>query len=187
MEREDVPAVRQMLEKYLRKFEIAPMFETDEEVEHWFYSASERATQESADSAPNKDAVMYSFVVEDPKTHAITDFISFFNLPSSVIGNPMHSVLKAAYLFYYVPCDRPDVVVSQETVNQRKAKAKKENKGEEGPSTKQIREELFEEEYRKRLCELVRNVLILANQVCLCCCLSLHNGRLTIYPLSAIV
>lgn len=34
-------------------------------------------------------------------TKKITDFFSFFSLPSSVIGNTKHSVLDAAYLYYY--------------------------------------------------------------------------------------
>ena len=31
----------------------------------------------------------------------ITDFFSFFSLPSSVINHPNHHILEAAYLFYY--------------------------------------------------------------------------------------
>ena len=35
------------------------------------------------------------------KTKKITDFFSFYYLPSSVIGNPTHKTINAAYLFYY--------------------------------------------------------------------------------------
>lgn len=39
---------------------------------------------------------------QDPKTREVTDFFSFFSLPSTVIGNPKgHSILEAAYLYYY--------------------------------------------------------------------------------------
>lgn len=31
----------------------------------------------------------------------MTDFISFFSLPSTVINHPKHDTLEAAYLFYY--------------------------------------------------------------------------------------
>ena len=31
----------------------------------------------------------------------ITDFFSFYDLESSVINNPRHSFIRAAYLFYY--------------------------------------------------------------------------------------
>lgn len=35
----------------------------------------------------------------------MTDFISFYNLPSSVLQNKDHSTLNVAYLYYYVPKD----------------------------------------------------------------------------------
>ena len=38
---------------------------------------------------------------QNPETKKITDMFSFYSLPSSVIGNPKHSILNAAYLFYY--------------------------------------------------------------------------------------
>lgn len=39
--------------------------------------------------------------IQHPETHKITDFFSFYSLPSTVINNPKHSLLEAAYLFYY--------------------------------------------------------------------------------------
>lgn len=33
----------------------------------------------------------------------MTDFISYYHLPSSVSGNPQHQMVNAAYLFYYAP------------------------------------------------------------------------------------
>ncbi|RSH90742.1 glycylpeptide N-tetradecanoyltransferase [Saitozyma podzolica] len=38
---------------------------------------------------------------QDPTTHLITDFISFYSLPSSIMKHKKHDVLNAAYLFYY--------------------------------------------------------------------------------------
>ncbi len=38
---------------------------------------------------------------QDPDTHEITDFFSFYSLPSSIIGSIQHPVLQAAYLYYY--------------------------------------------------------------------------------------
>lgn len=38
---------------------------------------------------------------QNPDTHQITDFFSFYSLASTVIKNPKHSILEAAYLFYY--------------------------------------------------------------------------------------
>ncbi|KAG2183228.1 hypothetical protein INT43_006232 [Umbelopsis isabellina] len=86
MKAEDAPQVKELANKYLSKFDVAPVFETDDDVCHWLL--------------PTKD-VVWSYVVEDPKTHKITDFFSFYTLPSSVIGNAKHSSLNAAYMFYY--------------------------------------------------------------------------------------
>lgn len=33
----------------------------------------------------------------------ITDFVSFYSLPSSIIGHYKYKSIKAAYLFYYAP------------------------------------------------------------------------------------
>ncbi|KAF8949877.1 glycylpeptide N-tetradecanoyltransferase, partial [Entomortierella lignicola] len=37
----------------------------------------------------------------NPESKEITDFFSFYSLPSTVINNPTHSTLNAAYSFYY--------------------------------------------------------------------------------------
>ena len=48
-----------------------------------------------------RDDVVYSYVIETGGK--ITDFFSFYSLPSTVINHPLHKVLRAAYCFYYVP------------------------------------------------------------------------------------
>lgn len=85
MKAEDVPQVRQLLNTYLKRFDMSPVFETDEDIAHWILHHEE---------------VVWSYVVEDPETKKITDMFSFYSLPSSVINNPKHSTLNAAYLFY---------------------------------------------------------------------------------------
>jgi len=40
-------------------------------------------------------------VVEDPQSRRITDFFSFYSLPSTVINNIKYPMLEAAYLYYY--------------------------------------------------------------------------------------
>ncbi|KAI8647223.1 acyl-CoA N-acyltransferase [Parasitella parasitica] len=85
MREEDVPQVRVLLNKYLQRFDFAPVFETDEDVKHWILP---------------HDKVVWSYVVENSEKN-ITDVFSFYSLPSSVIGNPKHSTLNAAYMFYY--------------------------------------------------------------------------------------
>ncbi|ORX62820.1 N-myristoyl transferase [Hesseltinella vesiculosa] len=86
MEAKDVPEVRALLNKFLARYQFAPEFESDEEIVHWILP---------------HEKVVWSYVVEDPTTHKITDMVSFYSLPSTVIGNPKHSTLNAAYLFYY--------------------------------------------------------------------------------------
>lgn len=41
-------------------------------------------------------------MVED-KTGKITDLVSFYSLPSSILGHPKHTTLNAAYMYYTVP------------------------------------------------------------------------------------
>lgn len=86
MQKKDLPEVGELLSKYLNGFDAAPQFNKDE-LAHWI--------------KPLK-GVVSSFVVEDPETKKITDFGSYYCLPSSVIGHKVHKLLKAAYLFYYV-------------------------------------------------------------------------------------
>ena len=84
----DVPAVAVLLNKYLKKFAVAPVFD-EEEVKHHLSM---------------RDGVVYSYVVEDPdKPGKITDFVSFYSLPSTVIqSSGGHSTLRAAYSYYNV-------------------------------------------------------------------------------------
>jgi len=82
----DVPHVRPILNDYLRQFEVSLVFTTDEEFGHWFL--------------PRPD-VIQSFVVENPETHEITDFVSYYVLSSSVLHNVQYPVITAAYGFYY--------------------------------------------------------------------------------------
>jgi len=65
-----------LLNNYLEQFEVHVRF-TEEEIKHFL--------------AP-RDDVIYSYVVENDKK--ITDFVSFYSLPSSVLNNPKHSHIK---------------------------------------------------------------------------------------------
>ena len=90
MKTTDVAAVRDLLTRYLKRFEMAMEF-TNEEVDHWLIDKK----------MPGDEQVVYTYVVEDEKTKQITDMFSFYCLDSSVINNPKHNVIRAAYLFYY--------------------------------------------------------------------------------------
>lgn len=78
MQERDVRAVQRLLMEYLRRFSIYVDF-TQEEVAHFFL--------------PRED-VVYSYVVQDPETREITDFCSFYSLPSSILHNPKHNKLR---------------------------------------------------------------------------------------------
>lgn len=90
MQSKDVDAVQDLMSRYLKRFDMAPEY-TREEMDHWLVHDESRAP----------DQVIWSYVVEDPKSHRITDFFSFYCLESSVIGNKKYDCLRAAYLFYY--------------------------------------------------------------------------------------
>ena len=50
-----------------------------------------------------REMVIESFVVEDVKSKQITDFISFYSLPSSILRHETHKTLFVAYSYYNVP------------------------------------------------------------------------------------
>ena len=43
-----------------------------------------------------------SFVVENPQTNQITDFISYYHLPSSILKHETHKTLRVAYSYYNI-------------------------------------------------------------------------------------
>lgn len=89
MQRKDVEGVHSLLNRYLKRFDMAPEF-SPTELEHWLLQDEGAAEQ-----------VMWSYVVENSNTKKITDFFSFYCLESSVIGNRKHDAVRAAYMFYY--------------------------------------------------------------------------------------
>ncbi|XP_055831721.1 glycylpeptide N-tetradecanoyltransferase 1-like [Solanum dulcamara] len=91
MEPHDVPAVTRLLRDYLKQFVVAPDFDGND-VEHWLLP---------------KEGVVDSYLVESPESHEITDFCSFYTLPSSILGNQNYSTLKAAYSYYNVSTKTP--------------------------------------------------------------------------------
>lgn len=89
IEAKDIDATLDLLKRYLERMEMAQVF-TRTEFEHWICPKDKP-----------KEQVVWSYVVEDPQTHKITDYFSFYNLESTVIGHKKHDTIKAAYLFYY--------------------------------------------------------------------------------------
>ena len=56
-----------------------------------------------------RDKVIYTYVVE--KDNKITDIISFYLLPSSVLKNPKYKCINAAYCYYNVANSVPKHVL----------------------------------------------------------------------------
>jgi glycylpeptide N-tetradecanoyltransferase len=87
----DVPAAHALVVKYLEKFKLSVVF-SEEEFAHWLLP---------------REGVVSSFVNVTKKEgegngEEITDFCSYYHLHSSVLGNPKHTKLHAAYSFYNV-------------------------------------------------------------------------------------
>lgn len=85
----DCSQVVDLLNNYLSKFKLKPTY-TEDEFKHWFLP---------------REGVIDSFVVE--KDGVITDFGSFYHLPSTIMHNPQYNILKAAYSYYNVSTKTP--------------------------------------------------------------------------------
>lgn len=81
----DLKKAGALLAKYMAQFSVAPVFD-EEEFAHWF--------------TPRPD-IVNAFVVEG-RDGEVTDMVSFYTLPSSVMQHPVHKTIKAAYSFYNV-------------------------------------------------------------------------------------
>lgn len=90
MQNKDLDGALDLLSRYLERADVAQKF-TKEELDHWLLQKDR----------PSSDQVVWSYVVEDPTTHKITDLFSFYCLESTAIGNHKYSTIKAAYLYYY--------------------------------------------------------------------------------------
>ena len=118
MEENDLPEVTALFKRYMQRFDMAPELTTDD-ARHHFLSGRGEPEGTEPETNRRKGQVVWSYVVEvgppfvfiyhfehtslaqDTHTHKVTDFFSFYSLPSTVINNPKHGVIEAAYLFYY--------------------------------------------------------------------------------------
>jgi len=100
MEPRDMAEVTVLLDEYLKRFGMAPVMNT-EEARHQLLSGRSEGEVGAEQKGRRKGQVTWSYVVEDPTTHKITDFFSFYSLPSTVINSTKYDLLHAAYLYYY--------------------------------------------------------------------------------------
>lgn len=87
MEERDVGGVHALLSTYLQRFSLKVAF-SKEEVKHWLLP---------------RNKVINSYVVE--KDGKVTDFLSFYHLPSSILHH--NDTLHAAYSYYNVATSVP--------------------------------------------------------------------------------
>jgi len=99
MEERDVSAVGELFRRYMERFDMIPLLD-EEDIRHQFLSGLGTGERETL-TGRRQGQVVWAYVVEHPKTHAITDFFSFYTLPSTIVAHPRHSHLQAAYLYYY--------------------------------------------------------------------------------------
>ena len=85
MEEKDVDQVYVLLENFEKQFKVHGYYDKDQ-VKHWFI--------------PRKN-VVYSYVRENSE-NKITDFISFYSLPSSILQHESYKKLMAAYSFFNI-------------------------------------------------------------------------------------
>ena len=84
MTEDDIEPVHKLLNKKLKQHKMHVQFNLGE-VGHFFLP---------------RENVIESFVVE--KKGVITDFMSFYSLPSSILKHPQYSTLNVAYSYYNV-------------------------------------------------------------------------------------
>lgn len=86
----DLPQAYELLQNYLNNFKLTPVF-SEEEFKHWVLP---------------KNGIISAYVVADTDGK-ITDLVSFYALPSTVMHHPQHKLIKAAYSFYNVSTKTP--------------------------------------------------------------------------------
>ena len=88
----------------MKKFDLSPTFTLDE-FKHWFLP---------------RDDIVDACVVEN--NGVVTDFASFYHLPSTIMNHPQYNLLKAAYSFHNVATKTPitdlmnDVLIAAKNV-----------------------------------------------------------------------
>ena len=102
IEERDISQAHNLLNDYLSKFNIAPVY-SEAEFKYNFLS---------------REKVIYSYVVEVSLTSRksnvsvqnsgiVTDFISFYCLPSTVMDHPVYKSILGAYLYYHAATVTP--------------------------------------------------------------------------------
>ncbi|KAJ7046884.1 N-myristoyl transferase [Mycena alexandri] len=102
MEEKDVVPLADLFTKYMRRFDMVPVMSL-EDVRHQFLSGQGEGGIGDGGEGRKVGQVTWTYVVDNPDTHKITDFFSMYYLPSTIIHtpNPKYGTLEAGYLYYY--------------------------------------------------------------------------------------
>ncbi|GAA5878437.1 hypothetical protein JCM1840_002586 [Sporobolomyces johnsonii] len=95
LEKRDLKQASRLLRAYMARFDLAPLL-SNKDVEHALWAGRGRD-----EGGKRVGQVTWTFVVEDPETHRITDLFSFYALPSTAVKSTPRTNVNAAYLFYY--------------------------------------------------------------------------------------
>lgn len=120
MERRDIRQVTELLQKYLKRFQLAPSM-GEEEVAHWFFPQDNIIDTYVVEVSGIRFCLMLltacllvllckalsCLLSSQGAGGVLTDFASFYTLPSTVMHHPLHRSLKAAYSFYNVHTQTP--------------------------------------------------------------------------------
>ncbi|KAK2466840.1 hypothetical protein APHAL10511_001098 [Amanita phalloides] len=96
----DLSQLTALFSKYMERYSMVPIFD-EQEIQHQLLSGKGKGNVGDGGVGRKEGQVTWTYVVEDPESHRITDFFSFYSLPSTVINNTKQPVLEAAYLYYY--------------------------------------------------------------------------------------
>ena len=83
-EAKDMKSVRKLVQNYISKYKMFTDY-TKKDFAHYFV---------------RREGIIESFVIETKGQ--VTDFFSFYNLPSTVLQNKRYNQIKAAYSYYFV-------------------------------------------------------------------------------------
>ena len=94
----DVPEAFKLFSEHMQRYELVSLFSEDE-FRHWFIPRA---------------GIIYAYVVES--NGKLTDFVTFYSLPSTAMDHQSHKSLKAAYSFYNAATQTPWVDLMQDAL-----------------------------------------------------------------------
>ncbi|GAA5938283.1 hypothetical protein JCM3775_002937 [Rhodotorula graminis] len=101
LEKRDLKQASRLMRAYSARFDVAPML-SNKDVEHAMWDGRGKEV-----NGKREGQVTWSYVVEDPETHRITDVFSFYHLPSTAIQASPPARVEAAYLYFYATTAAP--------------------------------------------------------------------------------